>query len=40
MQIEEQQTVEDEHEDEHVSYNEVQNNKNDVPTNSSEPSTS
>ncbi|XP_070164455.1 E3 ubiquitin-protein ligase RFWD3 [Polyergus mexicanus] len=39
MQIEEQQTAEDEHENEHVSYNEdnVQdNNKNNVPTNSSQ----
>lgn len=38
MQVEEQQTVEDEHEDERISYNEENNvqddDKSDVPTNS------
>lgn len=36
MQIEEQQTVEDEHEVEQVPHNEVQNNENNAPTNSSQ----
>lgn len=41
MEIEEQQTAEDEHENEHVPHNEdnvEDNNKNDVPTNSSQSS--
>lgn len=40
MQIEEQQTVEDEHEVEQVPHNEVQNNENNAPTNSSQSSMS